>query len=62
MAHFETKIDIIKCKICIRHTFFTTVFSTSIGNSKFTLVLLSQKQAPEVHLKICLFELAQPKK
>ena len=24
MAHFEAEIDILKCKICIRHTFFTT--------------------------------------
>ena len=24
MAHFEAEIDISKCKICIRHTFFTT--------------------------------------
>ena len=24
MAHFEAEIDIFKCKICIRHTFFTT--------------------------------------
>ena len=23
MAHFEAEIDILKCKICIRHTFFT---------------------------------------
>ena len=24
MAHFEAEIDILKCKICIKHTFFTT--------------------------------------
>ena len=24
MAHFETEIDILKCKINIRHIFFTT--------------------------------------
>ena len=24
MAHFETEIGILKWKICIRHTFFTT--------------------------------------
>ena len=24
MAHFEAEIDILKCKICIRHPFFTT--------------------------------------
>ena len=24
MAHFEAEIDISKCKIYIRHTFFTT--------------------------------------
>ena len=24
MAHFEAEIDILKCKICIRYTFFTT--------------------------------------
>ena len=24
MAHFEPEIGILKCKICIRHTFFTT--------------------------------------
>ena len=24
MAHFEAEIDILKCKICIRNTFFTT--------------------------------------
>ena len=24
MAHFEAKIDILKCKICIRHKFLTT--------------------------------------
>ena len=24
MAHFEAEIDILKCKICIRHAFFTT--------------------------------------
>ena len=24
MAHFEAEIDISKCKICIRHTFFAT--------------------------------------
>ena len=24
MANFEAEIDILKCKICIRHTFFTT--------------------------------------
>ena len=24
MAHSEDEIDILKCKICIRHTFFTT--------------------------------------
>ena len=24
MAHFEAEIDILKCKICIRHTFFPT--------------------------------------
>ena len=26
MAHFEAEIDTLKCKICIRHTFFT-IFS-----------------------------------
>ena len=25
MAHFEAEIDILKCKICIRLTFFTTI-------------------------------------
>ena len=24
MAYFEAEIDILKCKICIRYTFFTT--------------------------------------
>ena len=24
MAHFEAEIDILKCKVCIRHTCFTT--------------------------------------
>ena len=24
MAHFEAEIDSSKCKICMRHTFFTT--------------------------------------
>ena len=23
-THFEAEIDILKCKICIRYTFFTT--------------------------------------
>ena len=30
MAHFEAEIDFLKCKICIRHTFFTT-FSEITG-------------------------------
>ena len=25
MAHFEAEMDILKCKISIRHTFFTTL-------------------------------------
>ena len=30
MAYFEAEIDISKCKICIRHAFFTT-FSEITG-------------------------------
>ena len=29
MAHFEAEIDISKCKICIRHIFFTTFSETT---------------------------------
>ena len=29
MAHFEAEIDILKCKICIRHTICTTFSETT---------------------------------
>ena len=47
--------------LVIKMTEIDIFCSISIENSRFTLVLLSQKQAPDAHLKICLLDLAQPK-
>ena len=42
MAHFEAEIDILKCKICKRHTFFTTFseITEKVGQNIFFAVIL----------------------